>query len=381
MVSRLIKDTLLSSPKSILLIGPRQVGKSSLIQSLNPDLSINLSNEKTFIDFKSNPGELEERLKAHKYKTVFIDEIQKHPPLLDTIQTIIDAQPVKQRTKFYLTGSSARKLKRGQANLLPGRIFSYEMGPLCAAELDYDLNISRALCYGCLPEAYLTKQDDFSEKLLSTYSGVYLKEEIQAEALTRNLDGFSRFILAAAENSGQVLDFSKLAKQARIERKNCVRFYEILEDTLIAYRLEVFDKTTADIKRRPKFFFFDTGVLNGLLENFTVSNDRKGTLLETLVVSQLLASAKARDQKINLTYFRTRAGYEVDLIVELNRKIYAVEIKSGQITSSDTKKIEAITNYGIKFDGLFALGMDPKLRQLGQVRVCDLNQFLKEIGL
>lgn len=381
MVSRIIKDLLLLSPKSVLLLGPRQVGKSTLIRELKPDLCINLSDEKTFLDFKSNPSELHERLKAGVYKTVFIDEVQKHPPLLDTIQAIVDGQPARQRTKFYLTGSSARKLKRGQANLLPGRIFSYELGPLCSAELNYDLNIKRALSYGCLPEAYLNSSDAFSNKLLSTYSGVYLKEEIQAEALTRNLEGFSRFIVAAAESSGQILDFSKLAKQAKIERKNCVRFYEILEDTLLAYRIEVFDKTNADIKKRPKYFFFDTGVLNGLLDNFVASGDRKGLLFETLVIAQLLASAKARDKKLNLTYFRTRAGYEVDLVVEVNRKVYAVEIKSGQITASDAKRLENVTSYGVKFDGLFLVGMDSTRRKFGGVHCCDLNHFLKSIEL
>jgi len=364
-----------------LLLGPRQVGKSTLIQDLGPDLTINLSDDKTFLDFKSNPNELNERLNGGNYKTVFIDEIQRHPPLLNTIQAILDAQPVKHRTKFYLTGSSARKLKRGQANLLPGRIFAYELGPLCAAELNYDLDVKRALKYGCLPGAYLEERDDFAEKLLSTYSGVYLKEEIQAEALTRNLDGFSRFILAAAESSGHVLDFSKLAKQAKIERKNCSRFYEILEDTLITHRLEVFEGTGADIRKRPKFFFFDTGVLNGLLDNFRISGDRKRVLFETLVVSQILASAKARDRKIKLSYFRTRAGYEVDLIVELDRKLYAIEIKSGQVTSSDAKKLEQFKAYGSGFTGFFIVGMDSVARQIGAVGIRSLPAFLKEIGL
>src|SRR5471030_2260579 len=108
MISRLIKGTILRSPKSLLLLGPRQVGKSTLIRELNPDLTINLSDDKTFLDFKSNPNELNERLKGQGYKSVFVDEIQRHPPLLNTIQAVLDAQAPKQRTKFYLTGSSAR---------------------------------------------------------------------------------------------------------------------------------------------------------------------------------------------------------------------------------------------------------------------------------
>lgn len=355
------------------------MGKSTLIQSLAPKLVINLADDKTYLDFKSNPNELRERMAASQPETVFIDEIQRHTPLLGTIQAILD-EGARKKLKFYLTGSSARKLRRGQANLLPGRIFSYELGPICAAELDYKLDVNRALKFGCLPEPY-EQGDAFAEKLLSTYSGVYLKEEIQAEALTRNIDGFSRFILAAAETSGQVLDFSKISKQAKIERKVCSRFFEILEDTLVAYRLEVFEGTRADIKKRPKFYFFDPGVLNGLLENFVVSGDRKGALFENLVVAQIISSAKARDKKINLSYFRTRAGYEVDLILEIDRKIYAIEIKSGQVSDSEVGKLSQFKSYFPKVHSLYVVTISGPNKKIGDVRIVDLNNLLFEVGL
>ncbi len=381
MISRLIESLIFKSPKSVLLLGPRQVGKSTLIRRLKPDIEINLNDDKTFLDFRSNPNELKDRLAANKYRTVFIDEIQRHPSLLNTIQTIVDSEPKSQNPKFYLTGSSARKLKRGQANLLPGRIFAYELGPLCAAELDYKLDINRSLKYGCLPEAYLEKNSAIVEKMLTTYSGVYLKEEIQAEALTRNLDGFSRFVIAAAECSGQILDFSKLAKQAKIERKNCSRFFEILEDTLIAFRLEVYSRTGADIKKRPKFYFFDPGVLNGLLGNFNVSGDRKGLLFENLVVSQIMSSAKAHDKQVHLSYFRTRSGYEIDLILELNQKTYAIEVKSGKVDSGDASKIEKFYQYQPKLTRAFIVCADTANRKIGKVFITDLPGLLKEIGL
>jgi predicted AAA+ superfamily ATPase len=300
---------------------------------------------------------------------------------LNTVQTIIDDKTIKS-PKFYLTGSSARKLKRGHANLLPGRIFSYELGPLCAGELDYELDVAHALKYGCLPEPYLSKSGSFCEKLLTTYSGIYLKEEIQAEALTRNLEGYSRFILSAAEQSGLVLDFSKIAKQAKIERKACSRFYEILEDTLIASRLEVFDKTAADIKRRPKFYFFDTGVLNGLLANFVSSGDRRGVLFEHLVVNQVLTSAKARDIAIKASYFRTRSGYEVDLILEVSGKTYAIEIKHGRVDQGDAGNLEAFRDYYKAVDGFFLVTADGgAARKIGRVLVMNVSDFLREIGL
>jgi predicted AAA+ superfamily ATPase len=382
MIPRLISSAIGQSPKSVLLLGPRQVGKSTLILGLGPDLAINLNDDKTYLDFTSNPNELKQRLAANSgIRSVLIDEVQRYPTILNTVQTIIDHEPIKS-PKFYLTGSSARKLKRGHANLLPGRIFSYELGPLCAAELDYKLDINLAMSFGSLPEPYLSPSVSLREKLLTTYSGVYLKEEIQAEALTRNLEGFSRFIMSAAEQSGLILDFSKLAKQAKIERKACTRFYEILEDTLIASRLEVFDKTAADIAKRPKFYFFDTGVLNGLLGNFVASNDRRGLLFEHLVLNQILASAKARDKPVHVSYFRTRGGYEVDLILELAGKTYAVEIKAGRADDGDARKLESFSNYYESVDGFFIVTAEPdSARKIGRVRILGLCDFLREAGL
>lgn len=378
-VPRLLSQRLKASKKSILLLGPRQVGKSTIVQELKPDLSINLSDEKTYLEFASNTDELNQRLKGGVYKTVFIDEIQRLPSLLNTIQVILDDRT--RPTKFYLTGSSARKLKRGHANLLPGRIFAYQLGPLCAAELKYHLDITKALSIGCLPEPYLLEQRFEAEKLLSTYSAVYLKEEIQAEALTRNLEGFSRFINIAAESSGQILDFSKIAKEAKIERKICSRFYEILEDTLISHRIEVYEKTSADIRKRPKFYFFDTGVLNGLLGNFKVSNDRKGLLFEHLVINQIIASAKSCDKNVKLSYFRTRSGFEVDLILEIGDKTYAIEIKSGQVGSDDAQKLERFLTYKKNMSGLYLVCLKTSIKKIGKVRICELPQLLIELGL
>jgi predicted AAA+ superfamily ATPase len=382
MIPRLIANSISKSPKSVLLVGPRQVGKSTLILGLKPDLVVNLNDDKTYLDFKSNPDELKQRLGARPgIRSVFIDEVQRHPTILNTVQTIIDDKKTHS-PMFHMTGSSARKLKRGQANLLPGRIFSYELGPLCAAELDYELDVANALKYGCLPEPYLSRSDSFREKLLTTYSGIYLKEEIQAEALTRNLEGFGRFVFSAAQQSGSVLDFSKIAKQAKIERKACARFYELLEDTLIATRLEVFDKSTADIKKRPKFYFFDTGVLNGLFANFTASGDRRGMLFEHLVVNQVIASAKARDLPIKASYFRTRGGYEVDLILELGGKTYAIEIKAGHADHGDARNLEGFSEYYPAVDGSFLVTAEgTAVRKIGRVLVMNVCDFLREVGL
>ncbi len=331
---RLIADKLKKSAKSILLLGPRQTGKSTLIRSINPDLSINLSREKTFLEFSSQPDLLEKILKIDKPKTVFIDEVQRIPSLLNTVQAILDDRP--KGIQFYLTGSSARKLKRGQANLLPGRIVSYSLGPLAFQECRSDLTLGHALAFGSMPGILSEKDIKTKKEVLRSYAGTYLKEEIQAEALTKNIEGFSRFLMVAASKSGEFLDFSKLGSQASISQKASSRFFEILEDTLIVSRLNSFSRSeTRRLVQHPKFYFFDLGVLNGLLQNFTLSNDRKGFLFEHFIVNQILTLNKVHGDHCRISTYRTEGGSEVDIIIENESELLSVEIKSSENIHGD----------------------------------------------
>jgi uncharacterized protein len=348
MITRRISENLVSSKKSILLLGPRQTGKSTLIRSLEPGLEINLARESEYLAFASRPLELEERLAAQPVRSVFIDEVQRIPSLLNTIQALLDETKYRsQELKFYLTGSSARKLKRGRANLLPGRVLNYSLGPLAAAELGYKVNTRRALELGCLPEPYLEHDRSTAEKLLESYAGSYLKEEIQSEALSRNLEGFSRFLVTAAAGSGQFLDFSKLSQRARIARTSAIRYFDVLEDTLVSYRLPPYPNAEkADLVQHPRYYFFDPGVLNGILGGFTASADRIGMLFETLLVSQLHASAMARDVRIELFTFRTRGGVEVDFVVRLPNGLWAIEAKaSAHVHEGDARALEQFRTY------------------------------------
>ena len=233
-IHRLSSRKIEESPKSVLLLGPRQTGKSTLIKILKPELTINLADEGEFLLFTQNPDELKQRLASTQYKTVFIDEVQRLPGLLNTVQSILDDQD--NMIKFYLTGSSARKLKRGKANLLPGRVFNYQLGPLVTSELNYRIDTEKALSTGTMPGVYSENNPKFRYKTLRSYASTYLKEEIQAEALARNLEGFSRFLYFAAIYSGHFLDISKLASEAQVPRQSAVRYFEILEDTLIVNR-------------------------------------------------------------------------------------------------------------------------------------------------
>ncbi len=381
MIDRLITPHIASTKKSVLLLGPRQAGKSTLVSSLQPDLSINLADEFEFLTHSSRPEELARLIEIQKARTVFIDEVQRLPRILNTVQGLVDKNKA---LKFYLTGSSARKLKRGGANLLPGRVLNFKLGPLVAAEASYKLDTSAALALGTLPEAYLAKRTREIEHLLRSYAANYLKEEIKAEALTRNLESFARFLNEAVLSVGQFIDLTKVSKKAKISRHSVPRYFEILEDTLIGYRVFPFAKLTEgeDLIRHPKFFLFDNGVYNGLLQNFVASADRVGVLAEQLVFSQLLHSAWARDLEISISSFRTRKGVEVDFITEVGTKIYAVEVKnSDRISTDDCTGLIFFRKVYPKASGLFIFHMGSSEKRLGPVWALPWQKGLREMGL
>lgn len=346
MISRALTSLLARSKKHILLLGPRQTGKSTLVSSLEPDLSINLAHEPTYLDFLRNPRELEERLGASPAaRTVFIDEVQRLPSLLNTIQSLMDRP--QNPLRFLLTGSSARKLRRGHANLLPGRVHTYTLGPLISLELDPAVALLKALSLGTLPGVWTDPDQGSAQKTLRSYAGTYLKEEIQAEGLARNLEGFARFLNIAAAASGQFLDLSKLASAAQVPRQSAVRFFEILEDCLIVIRVEAFAKSAhRRLIQHPRFYFFDVGVLNGLLGNFHVSADRRGSLFEHWVVTQLMHTAQALDVEVRWSSYRTESGAEVDLVLERGHELCAIEVKSSaQIGSNDLRGLRSFGDY------------------------------------
>ena len=329
MYKRMLSPVISSHNYSILLLGPRQTGKSTFLRNMRPDLELNFADEKIFLEFSSDPERLRAMLQAKKPRTIFIDEVQRLPSVLNTIQALIDQD--KKKYRFLLSGSSARKLKRGQANLLPGRIITYSLGPLNLLETGNDRPLRELMSYGCLPGIVTEPNAKLKKAVLTSYAGTYLKEEIQAEALTKNIEGFSRFLLTAAAKNGEFLDYSKLASQSAISQKTASRFFEILEDTLIVRRLHSF--ASSDQRRlikHPKFYFFDVGVLNGLLNNFTPSLDRIGGLFETLVVNQLADLVNSAGATARFSTYRTDRGAEIDLILETDNGSFAIEIKASQ---------------------------------------------------
>lgn len=378
-INRTLAPKLLSSKKSLLLLGPRQTGKSTLIKSLQPELTINLAHEQTYLEFARNPSELEERLHGKNYKTVFLDEVQRLPSLLNTLQVLLDEQ--KSTPKFFLTGSSARKLKRGKANLLPGRIHTYQLGPLSSEELEYKLDTTAALETGILPGIYLDPSREEKIKTLRSYAATYLKEEVQAEALTRNLEGFSRFLFTAATCSGQFLDLKKLSNEAQIPRQSALRYFEILEETLLVNRCFSFSKSERKkLIQHPKYYFFDTGVLNALLGNFEASEDRKGLLFEHLFFNQLLAILNHQDKEYRISSYRTKHNAEIDFILEVGKKTWAIEVKASKnIGVSDLRGFKSFSNFYSNSHQKVIVYLGNLLKKIDNVCIYPWQEFLKEL--
>lgn len=382
MVTRIITQALAGTKKSVLLLGPRQVGKSTLISSLDPDLSINLADEVEFLTHSAQPEELNKIIQLNSAQTIFIDEVQRLPRILNTVQSLIDRN---KKLKFYLTGSSARKLKRGGANLLPGRVLNYNLGPLVASELNYQIDTVKALSLGTLPEAYLSQSENEASHLLKSYAANYLKEEIKAEALTRNLESFARFFNEAILCSSKFIDLTKIAKAAKVSRHAVPRYFEILEDTLIGYRVYPFEalKKSEDLIRHPKFYLFDNGVYNGIIKNFIPSIDRVGVLAEQLIFTQILHSSWAKNSEVKISSFRTRKGNEVDLILEIdNEKPIAIEVKTSEhITTEDCEGLSYFKSVYSKNNGLYIFHMGNFEKKLGPIWSLPWQKGIKEIGL
>ena len=381
MLVRTVAPAIAKAKKSVLLLGPRQTGKSTLIKALMPELSINLTYESEFLAFARNPDELPQRLAQAKPATVFIDEIQRLPPILNTIQGLID-DGGKNPIKFYLTGSSARKLKRGQANLLPGRIVQFELSPLTAQELGGAWDEKQALSTGTLPGVYLEETVAERKQILDAYAATYVKEEVQAEALTRDISGFSRFLYVVAARNGEFLDLSKLGSDAGIQRKTASRFFEILEETMLVHRVNAYKKGTyRRLIQHPRFFFFDNGVLNALLGSYAPSADRIGMLFETLVHNQLRAMMTAHGVRATISSYRTSNGAEVDFILSIDDgETWAIEVKASRnVGATDLRGLQSFAEaYGSKHRPVIVYQGHVE-KQIDGVLITTLSKLMLEI--
>jgi len=324
---------------NVLLLGPRQVGKSTLCRSLGAALYVDLADEASFLGYAKDPARLRREVEALPPRSlVVVDEVQRVPSLLNTVQSLVDR--AGRTVRFVLTGSSARKLRRGGANLLPGRIILEHLDPLSVLETG-DVDWDRALRLGMLPGIYWG--DDEAAEVLGTYGQVYLREEIQAEAATRNLGGYARFLDTIALASGQWVNYSKLSSDVEVPKETVRRFVQLLDDTLLARRLPPFRlarSTSRRLVQRERVLLFDVGVRNALLglHRHPLGPDQVGAIFEQWTMLQVVYLNHALRKGWKLSTYRTEAGAEVDLVVERANDVVAIEIKAGrQVTPADTR--------------------------------------------
>jgi uncharacterized protein len=328
---------LLSLPqkRSLFLFGPRNTGKSTLVEQQYPSQSslfINLLENKEEDRFSRAPDALHQIVHALPKTTthVILDEVQKVPRLLDVVQLLM-----KETDKhFIMTGSSARKLKRGGANLLAGRAFVYHLFPLTSIELGDQFDLDSALQWGTLPEIFISHDDIERREFLNAYSLTYLKEEVWGEQLVRKLDPFRRFLEVAAQCNGKILNFSNIARDVGVDDKTIGSYYSILEDTLLGFHLEPFHNSVRKrLSQKPKFYFFDTGVVRALsrLMNvpITPSTHAYGNAFEHFIILECMRLADYYRLDFRFTYLRTPSDAEIDLIVERpGQPLLCIEIKS-----------------------------------------------------
>jgi predicted AAA+ superfamily ATPase len=375
----------LSESQSFFLFGPRGSGKSTLLREHFKDKKvtwINLLEKNLDLRLSQNPDALLELWALNKTPWVVIDEVQKIPAILDVVHRGIEDY----RIKFALTGSSARKLKRGGANLLAGRAYEQKLLPFSALELGKTFNLSKALQFGLMPRIWSEKLTDADNiNFLFSYINTYLKEEIAAEQLVRNLDPFRRFLVSTAQSNGKIINHSAIERDSGVSRKQSERHFEILVDTLIGNYLHPFHRSIRKRQtQKAKFYFFDTGVVRTLqnLAEFEVENStfEYGNLFETFLINEFFKLSSALEKRWEFSYLQTKENHEIDLIIEKPRsKPILIEIKSFKKFSLD--KVNALINMknDIPHETAYVLSNDPNGLEVHGLRCLHWQKGLKEI--
>ena len=358
--------------ESIFLWGARQTGKSTLLQLLFPNTRyIDLLKSDEFERYNRRASLLREELSLlQENELIIIDEIQKIPELLDEVQWLM----TNKNHRFILSGSSARKLRRSGANLLGGRAIRKHLYPFVSAEIP-DFDLIKACNNGMMPRHYLV---DDAGKRIHAYVGDYLQQEIKAEALTRNLKTFSRFMEIAALSNGEVVNYNNIASECGVSAPTVKEYFSILEETLIGYTIPAFTK---NVKRRviqsPKFYYFDVGIVNFLLRRRSLlpGSAEFGHAFEHLIMQELIAYIGYSESQHSLSYWRTTSGYEVDAIIG-NANV-AIEIKSTEeVHSHHTRGLKAFSEE-FPNSRLIIVSMDKYPRRMNEIDVIPAQHFLK----
>lgn len=369
-IERLLDLPRLLSKRSHFLFGPRQTGKSFLIAHTLTEVRLyDLLESSTYVTLSQNPGRIAEELTARD-RIVVIDEIQRLPELLNEVHHLIE----KRGTRFLLTGSSARKLRRGGVNLLGGRARTKYLHPLTYRELGGHFDLYHALERGLLPSIYFS---DDPKADLEAYAGSYLQQEIVAEGATRNVPAFSRFLRVAALCNSTIVNFTNVGNDAQVARTTVYEYFEILKDTLILHELPAWRKSR---KRKPlassKYYFFDVGVVAALQRRiFHPGTPEFGEALETYLMHELVSYRDYVSEE-PLSYWRSTSGFEVDFVIGDHT---AVEVKAKEnISQTDLKSLRALAEER-KLKRYLCVSLEKRRRQVGGITVLPVREFLETL--
>ena len=337
-------DIKLPAGQSAFLWGPRKTGKTTLLRQIFPKSQVfDFLNTDLYLDMSKNPALLRQRILALPKQVldrpIILDEVQKVPMVLDEVHWLIENKGLS----FVMCGSSARKLKRGHANLLGGRAWRYELYPLTTAEVPH-VDLLKLLNQGLIPAHYL--QDDASRSL-KAYVQDYLKEEVFSEGLIRNIPAFSRFFDAMAYSTGEMLNYSNIARDCGVDSKTVREYYQILVDTLLGRFVEPFKKRQdrSVIVKAPKFYLFDVGVSGVVAKRHIVEarGELFGKAFEEFILMEIAAYRGYRELNFPINYWRTKTGLEVDFI--LGSGAVAIEVKGGpRVDTNDLRGSYAFLN-------------------------------------
>ncbi len=364
---------------SFFLFGPRGTGKSTWVRDELPGaVHLDLLESGLYLELLAAPERLESKIPPEHRGWVVLDEVQRVPALLDEVHRLIE----KKRLRFALTGSSARKLRRGGVNLLAGRAVTLRMHPLTRAELGTAFDLQHSLRFGQLPVVQADRAPGAARAYLSSYVATYLREEVMQEGLTRNLAAFSRFLEAASFSQASPLNISAVARDCAVERKVVEDYFGILEDLLIGVRLPVF---TRRARRRvvghPKFFFFDVGVFRAVRPRgpLDIAEEVEGAALETLLLEELRALNDYAGAEYSLHYWRSATGLEVDFVLYGERGLCAFEVKrSARVRREDLKALEAFLEDYPMARAVVAYG-GSRVDRAGAIRILPFARCLQEL--
>ena len=372
----------LSLPKSsFFLFGPRGTGKTTWLKTILPQAKwYDLLDNSEYLKLLRNPALLRFEVEAMpKDSWIVIDEVQRVPHLLNEVHKLIADHGNSYH--FALSGSSARKLKRLDANLLAGRALNRAFFPLTGAELQYEFELDQLLRFGCLPGIYTSA--DLQINILESYVANYLKEEIQQEAFVKDFGSFSRFLEVAAICNAQVVNVTNIARDSGVTRSTVQRYFDILDTTLIGAWLPAW-KPKARIKEtnHPKFYFFDCGVVRTIQDTLRdqLEKAEKGPLLETLIFHELRAAQNCLQCGGKFFYWRTAAGSEVDFIWSRGKQAVGLEIKSAAEYKSEFSKVLRQLIEDKVIQKAYVVYLGSQTLQDGQVTIYPVKQFMRKLA-